>query len=527
MSTVLDVGASNGVASNFRHTAMTDVNDPSPVAESTSVAGVASPQLGDDTKDLVRRSLSSGLCKIDEIKKVVVSLMAQNTELTPPALVDGLVGAGVLSHWQGRKLLSGAARGFHLGNYRLLRPLGRGGMGVVYLGEHHVMKRQMALKILPSAASTDPRRIERFKAEAEACAQLDHENIVRAYDFGRDGSKLYIVMEYVDGVDLAAMVRRDGVMTAAAAIDALTQATAGLAHAHERGIVHRDIKPANLLLRSDGLVKVSDLGLARIGYDVRDDGNRRRMIGTADYLAPEQAIDSRTVDARADIYALGCTLTYLMTGHPPYRDRMVPAVLAKHQTAPVVDLRSLCPDCPPAVADLATRMMAKQPSARPRSAVELLAMLKRLGGRSGASSVLIHGGAASTGDTLIDDMGTLSGSDSGSAMVSSEEIDFANLPAIDLGTSSVSPSARPRSSSSAIANPVGGSAGQPRPGSSINGGKNDARQTLMLGVGLTVAATALIVVLAMGYHLVTHPPDQVAPPIKSYEDKDGNVIVIR
>ena len=203
--------------------------------ESTTTA--PSPALDEDTRALVRRCLSAGLVEIDDVKKVVVSLMAEDIELTPSNLIDGLKGAGVLTPWQGNKLLSGASKGFYLGNYRLLRPLGRGGMGVVYLGEHHVMKRQMALKILPPDSSpngrstTDgqsarggrstqnSRRIERFKAEAQACAQLDHENIVRAYDFGEASGKLYIVMEFVDGIDLGIAVSRDGVMEPAAAVN--------------------------------------------------------------------------------------------------------------------------------------------------------------------------------------------------------------------------------------------------------------------------------------------------------------------
>lgn len=285
---------------------------------------VAAPALDEGTRSFVRRALAAGLVEIDDLKKVVVSLMADSPQFTPQRLADGLVGAGILTPWQKAKLLAGKSKGFYLGSYRLLRPLGKGGMGVVYLGEHQVMKRLMALKILPPKASKDQRRIARFKEEARACAQLDHPNIVRAYDFSEAGGKLYIVIEYVDGIDLQQVVVRDGVMGFSDAMDVLIQATEGLAHAHQRGIIHRDIKPSNLLLRTDGVLKVSDLGLARIGWSIDDESEKRRLMGTADFVSPEQAINSKAVDARADIYSLSCSLFFLLTGRSPYQgDTMV------------------------------------------------------------------------------------------------------------------------------------------------------------------------------------------------------------
>jgi eukaryotic-like serine/threonine-protein kinase len=480
-----------------------------------------SPVLDEESRALVRRCLAAGLVAIDDIKKVVVSLMAEERLLNPDNLVDGLVGSGVLTTWQGKKLLVGASKGFYLGNYKLLRPLGRGGMGVVFLGEHHVMKRRMALKILPPEANQDKRRIDRFKAEAEACAQLDHENIVRAYDFGESFGKLYIVMEYVDGIDLGQAVARDGVMTPQEGIDALTQACAGLAHAHERGIVHRDIKPSNLLLRSDGVVKVSDLGLARIGFSGVEEGSKR-MMGTADYLAPEQAIDSQTVDSRADIYALGCTLFYLLTGSPPYRGATITKTLAKHQTAPIPDLREKCPQCPGAIADLARRMMAKRPSDRPRSAVELLSELKRLGGQVDRQSSLANHSAHV--DTIVDDSGfgmTIDGSANSHAEATGE-IDFSNLPPIELGNLHLN-SQMTLDIPSPLMPTSGWQAKPTAANSNRHSGSNN--QTLMLGVGLTLAVVALIAVGVMTYSAMTQPLPQTQPKIKSHEGKDGKTII--
>ena len=370
----------------------------------------------------------------------------------------------------------------------------------------------------PTGRSTqDSRRIERFKAEAEACAQLDHENIVRAYDFGEASGKLYIVMEFVDGIDLGIAVSRDGVMKPAEAINALTQACAGLAHAHERGIVHRDIKPSNLLLRSDGVVKVSDLGLARIGFHNLKDDRGKRLMGTADYLAPEQAIDSHTVDSRADIYALGCTLFYLLTGSPPYQGATIHKTLAKHQTAAIPSLRDHCPGCPPGLADLARRMMSKRPSDRPRSAVELLSELKRLGGSTAAGASTPLAGHAHA-DTVVDDSGfgmTLNGS--GNSESSGGEIDFGALPAIDLGNLHMS-----ASNTDATIGPLAAPAAKSNPSFSPNqpasSNQSSPRQTLMLGIGLTLASIAMVAVMLLVYHSMTRELPKTQPRIKSVED---------
>ncbi|MEM9827528.1 MAG: serine/threonine-protein kinase [Planctomycetota bacterium] len=495
---------------------MTEVASRNTTNEGSSKLG---PALDEHTRNFVRRCLSAGLVQIDDIKKVVVSLMAESKEFTPERLAEGLVGGGWLTSWQSRKLLSGASKGFYLGSYRLLRPLGRGGMGVVYLGEHHVMKRQMALKILPPEDSRDEKRIERFKAEAQACAQLDHENIVRAYDFGEAGGKLFIVMEYIDGIDLGQAVHRDGVMSPAAALDVLTQATAGLAHAHERGIVHRDIKPSNMLLRSDGVVKVSDLGLARIGVATPDSENGKRLVGTADYLAPEQAIDSKTVDSRADIYSLGCSLVYLLTGRPPFSGQTVQQTLAKHQTAAIPNLRELVPECSPALSDLCRRMMSKRPEERPKSAVELLAQLKRLGGRTTVSSEVPVLGVSSS-DTMVDEAGfsmTVPGSGPPAGIVDGE-INFSNLPTLDLGD--FSSGSLPGGVLSPAALPAVVKA---KPAAT----PEEKKQNLLLLVGLGVAMLALFGVGFSVYKQVTAPPANSQPTkVKSYDDPEQGKIII-
>lgn len=481
------------------------------------------PLLDEATRSFVRRSLAAGLVDLDDLKKVVVSLLAESEAFSPSRLAHGLVGAGILTQWQANKLLAGKSRGFHLGSYRLLRPLGKGGMGIVYLGEHHVMKRLMALKILPPHAVASEKRIERFKSEARASAQLDHPNIVRAYDFAQSHDKLYIVMEYVDGVDLHYAIQRDGPMSLADALDVLIQATQGLAHAHERGIIHRDIKPSNLLMRTDGVVKLSDLGLARIGWGEQGEQEQHRLMGTADYVAPEQAINSTAADARADIYSLGCTFYYLLSGCSPF-DGTAYQRLAKHQTVPVPDIRTVRGDCPAVIAELIARMTAKRPENRPKSAVELLGQLERLVGKLGHSTRDIRRPVVPAGDTVVDDSvyqatiddTSLSADDGMVEVVSLDEFDFAELPPMEVGLEPVPAKPLPMPPTNQ------GSAAR---GSAVRL-RGDGQQQVLLGAGLAIAVIALIGVLGLGIATFTQPAPSSTPKIKSVEEGDGRQVFI-
>lgn len=512
-------------------------------AESVSPdAADPKPVLDQATRSFVRRTIAAGLVEIDDLKKVVVSLMAEDDRFSPQRLADGLVGAGILTKWQANKLLLGRSKGFYLGSYRLLRPIGKGGMGMVYLGEHHVMKRLMALKILPPEATDSPRRLERFKEEARACAQLDHPNIVRAYDFAEAGGRYYIVMEFVDGIDLHHAVNRDGVMSSADVIDLLRQATSGLEHAHARGIVHRDIKPANLLLRTDGVLKVSDLGLARVGLAELTSEAHRRLMGTADFVAPEQAINSQQVDASADIYSLGCTAFYLLTGQPPFPASSVKQRLARHQTAEVPDVRSLREDCPESLARLIQRMMAKRPNDRPKSTTELLGQLNRLGagshGKPNAGKHPIRPASDTDLDDVVyqatlEDTSLSSGGEINLAVELADgesdvggfgELDFGDLPSV------VPQADQPHDPSNAMPYRGGVKAKQAaaaKPSSSSKPtGEQASGQLLLLGVGLTLAVLSLIAVLAIGAHSLSKPLPGPTPSIKKTENSDGQSVLI-
>jgi serine/threonine protein kinase len=297
----------------------------------------------------------------------------------PDQLAKALVRAGMLTNFQAEKLLSGRWRGFLIsGKYRLLERLGAGGMGAVYLCEHILMGRRVALKVLPIVQAEDPAALARFYREAKAVARLDHPNIVRAYDIDREDKLHFLVLEFIDGVNLHDFVKKNGTLAPARAAHYIRQAAMGLEHAYEAGLVHRDIKPGNLLLDRQGSVKLLDLGLARF-FD--DDGGhfaktyeQGYSIGTADYMAPEQTLDYR-VDIRADIYSLGGTFYYLLVGKSPFQDGTVPQKMIWHQVRQPKSIRLLRPDVPENMVRVLDKMVAKEPERRYQTPAEVAAAL--------------------------------------------------------------------------------------------------------------------------------------------------------
>lgn len=295
------------------------------------------------------------------------------------ALAERLIAAGLLSPWQADRLQEGKYKTFFLGKYKLLGHLGAGGMSSVYLAEHTVMNRRVALKVLPKNRVNDTSYLGRFRREAQAAAVLDHRNIVRAYDIDNENDIHYLVMEFIDGRDLHGMVKSEGPLDFALAADYIAQAAEGLQHAHEAGLVHRDVKPANLLIDSRGTIKVSDLGLAR--FDDAEAASltmehNENVLGTADYVAPEQALDSHKADSRADIYSLGCTLYYLLTGHPPFPDGSLSQRLLLHQTQEPPDILLDRPDAPSELLAICRRMMLKSAADRYQSMAEVAEALR-------------------------------------------------------------------------------------------------------------------------------------------------------
>jgi serine/threonine-protein kinase len=302
-----------------------------------------------------------------------------------------LVELGLLTRFQAERLLIGRTSGFLLGQYRLLDELGRGGMGRVFKAEHRTMSRLVALKVLaPNLLQTD-RALELFLREVRAVAQLIHPNVVTAFDANEVGGRYYLVLEYVDGPNLDQLVRRQGPLPVGQAADYVRQVALGLQAAHSLGMVHRDIKPANLLIQLRGLdgtaalgvVKISDFGLARLHVPGTDDAETgativtrdNTVMGTPDYLSPEQARSLHRTDIRSDLYSLGCTFYFLLVGEAPFPGGNTLEKMIRHTTEAPKPLALRRPDLPPAVAAIVERLMAKHPDDRFQTPAELAAAL--------------------------------------------------------------------------------------------------------------------------------------------------------
>jgi serine/threonine protein kinase len=332
---------------------------------------------------------SSGLVAPDVLEPLVAPYAAA-TGPVPETLIGELLARELLTQWQLDQLRKGKHKGFVLGRYKLLQLLGAGGMGSVYLGKHEVLGHKAALKILPRSHATQSSYLERFIREAQAAARLAHPNIARVVELETGGAIHFMVMEYVEGIDLNAKVKQEGPLEIVDAVDYVRQAALGLHHAHEEGFVHRDIKPANLMLDKHGMIKILDLGLAKTRAD--DDAAsltqefNEKVLGTADYLAPEQAVNSHDADRRADIYALGCTLYFLLIGRAPFAKGSVKERIRaqRHDAAPnPLEER---PEIPAAIAEVYFRMMEKNPDARQQTAQEVADSLKAWLGQQALAS---------------------------------------------------------------------------------------------------------------------------------------------
>jgi eukaryotic-like serine/threonine-protein kinase len=319
------------------------------------------PANADEFLEFIRKS---GVAEENRLKGSLARITEQSGSVPtdPSELAKLLMRDGVLTFFQADQLLQGKWKRFFIGKYKVLERLGSGGMGQVFLCEHKLMRRRVALKVLPAARADDPSALERFYREARAVAALDHPNIVRAYDIDQDEKLHFLVMEYVDGSNLQDLVKKHGILDPIRACHYIYGSAVGLQHAHEMGLVHRDIKPGNILIDRTGVVKILDMGLARFFNDEDDMLTKKydeNILGTADYLAPEQAIDSHNVDIRADIYSLGATFYFLLTGLPPFPEGTVAQKLLWHQTREPAPLKGLRTDLPPALVDLIAKMMAK------------------------------------------------------------------------------------------------------------------------------------------------------------------------
>jgi serine/threonine protein kinase len=336
-------------------------------------------------------ALASGLVSQEQIDQAIALLGYAPSELPDSdaadsesaarhqALAEKLIELGFLNPWQVQQLGEGRTR-FHLGPYRILDSIGQGGMGQVFKAEHMLMGRVVAVKVLPRHKST-PVAIDSFQREMRAQAQLDHINLVRALDAGHDGNVYYLVTEYVEGSDLRRLVRRHGRISQNLTASIAMQAAQGLIHAHSKGLIHRDVKPGNVLVMPDGRAKISDLGLVgSFGQNDLEDPRRGKIVGTADYLSPEQIKTPDSITPASDIYSLGCTIYYAVTGKVPFPGGTTRDKTQAHCEVPPLDPRRLNPELTDEFVDLLADMMAKDVADRTPDMNQVIVELSRFCG---------------------------------------------------------------------------------------------------------------------------------------------------
>ena len=326
----------------------------------------------------------SGLFSPQALRALSDRLEAMDGSQDARALKDELIKSGQLTAYQAEAIYQGHTKRLVIGgNYIIEDLIGSGGMGMVFRAKHRLMKKEVALKVLTSQAMNDEEAVARFYQEVEVASALDHPNIVQARDAGQSREVHYLVMEYVRGNDLQQIVQREGPLAVGQAVNCILQAARGLAHAHKQRVIHRDIKPANLLLNNEGLVKILDMGLARINNPLGElDGSHKGLtlpgsiMGTVDFMGPEQAADTTKADARSDIYSLGCTLFYILTGRPAYDGSTAMVKLIAHRESPIPNLCEIREDVSPELNAAFQKMVAKRPEDRFQSMLEVITALE-------------------------------------------------------------------------------------------------------------------------------------------------------
>lgn len=332
----------------------------------------------------LERLAASGLTVAEEARKLLASMPDETRPTTGDDFARVLVERKQLTEFQAHAALDSHGMRLGLGQYVILDKIGQGGMGLVFKALHRHMRREVALKVLHTDVADSPDALRRFQREIRAGGKLNHPHIVPTLDADQVGDTMFLVMEYVPGTNLALLVGQNGPLPVEQALRYVAHAAEGLAHAHDQGIIHRDIKPSNLLCDERDNVRVLDLGLARFAADGQAQQTQLtgtgELLGTVDYMAPEQALSTRKADARSDIYSLGCTLAYLLTGQPPFSGESVLKRLMAHRDTPVPSLCDMRQGVPDTVNRIFQKMVAKQPAERYQSMRELLADLAPLVG---------------------------------------------------------------------------------------------------------------------------------------------------
>ena len=334
--------------------------------------------MSDHDSDLISRLTESGLVTPLQVAECWVQLGEAQDQAR---LVELLASRGILTRWQVKQLQAGKSHGFVMGQYKVLEPLGVGGMGQVFRALDNQTDRHVAVKVLPRRYAT-PRGIERFRREGQAALALQHEHIVRCFELGQEGETLFLVMELVDGTDLAVRLSKARFLSVPDTARIGTEVALALEYAWEHGFIHRDIKPSNIMLTRTGRVKVGDLGLAKF-FGSGDDRPATltysgALLGTVDYMAPEQAEDARQADTRSDIYSLGCTLYHCLTGQPPFPHGTTVQKIIAHHTRRPASIHEFNSDAPADLCELIMdRMLAKQPEQRFQTPATVAEALER------------------------------------------------------------------------------------------------------------------------------------------------------
>ena len=319
-------------------------------------------------------ALASGLVSEEQLR-IAIGQVVQNhdgvrtaKDVSDKRLARQLVKSKLLSEYQAEQLRSGRTK-LTLGPYIITDWIGQGGMGQVFKTVHELLGRESAIKVLPLHKIT-PEAISNFRREIRAQAKLDHPNLVRAYDAGEDGNVQYLVVEYVPGTDLRRLVRSKGKLSVNQAANIIRQSAEGLKQAHKEGLIHRDIKPGNILVTPDGVAKLSDLGLAFCLDDPKDP-RVGKIVGTADYLSPEQIKNPNHITSASDIYSLGCTLYYAVTGKVPFPGGNSRNKAKRHLEETPWHPRRFNEEVSDEFVDLMSDMMAKDPRQRIQTASEV------------------------------------------------------------------------------------------------------------------------------------------------------------
>ena len=338
---------------------------------------------------------SSGIVPEEKLK-VVVSKKASFAD--GEALARDMIKSRLLTKYQAEQILGGKGKSLTMGKYQILEKIGAGGMGQVYKAFHSNTERVVAIKVILGKGKIEPEVVKRFEREVKAAAKLVHSNIITVFDADQADGRIFMVMEYIKGDDLGEILRKKGQLSVSETVNYILQAARGLKYAHDQGVIHRDIKPGNILVDSSGNVKIVDMGLAKI--EIKGDEEELSkltadlsVMGTIDYMSPEQAESTKDVDSRADIYSLGATLYYVLMGEVLYPGKNIIQKILSHRESPIPSLRINRPDVPPSLDMIFTKMVAKKVENRYSSMAEVISALSKL-------EVGTEGDSAGTEDKL-------------------------------------------------------------------------------------------------------------------------------